>query len=436
MKRQVAILFMLVMLVSVVTAGYDVRTVEAASASVQFTTDAQEVKTGDEFNIICSVSSAEKFNDVEMNLLYDAQLFEFIKGGKKVSGGNGVLHIASTGNTESVKKRTYSLQFRALKQGAGNFDLDDQISVTNASGEKLSISANLLTISVADAAGNTGDVQTPENGGVMGSAAPTSTPEVVLSRNNKLKVLAFNCLSMSPQFDPEVKEYTVNVDCNTDVLYFYYAPANSRARVRIRDNEELLTGENQVKVVVTAESGDKRTYQIKVLKESEDETRIREQKEKGTSDITFSVYEKNGVIYIQNQYQFEVANVEDEDIIPSGYVKTSVELEGKSVPAYTMQNDLDNNYLLMYLKGASGKPVLYQYDRQEKTLQRYTGTMTQKVNQGGNVAEQVKVIPNAWLYAVIVALMVVVIALLIVILNMVLKRKIGKGKKELDDLDF
>jgi len=173
-----------------------------------------------------------------------------------------------------------------------------------------------------------------------------------------------------------------------------------------------------------------------VMNETEGETRVREQSEKGTSDISFSVYEKKGSIYIQNQYQFKVADLADEDVIPSGYVKTSVELDGKSVPAYTMENDLDNNYLLMYLKGVSGEPTLYQYDREEKTLQRYTGTMTQKVNKGGNVAYEVEVTPNTWLYAVIIGLMVLVLVLLIIILNMVLRKKFGRGKRELNDLDF
>ena len=129
-------------------------------------------------------------------------------------------------------------------------------------------------------------------------------------------------------------------------------------------------------------------------------------------------------------------NLEDHDILPSGYVKTNVDIDGKSVPAYTMQNDLDNNYLLMYLKGAADEPTLYQYDRQEKTLQRYTGTMTRKVNQGGNVASEVEVKPQTWMYGIIIALSILVLVLLIVILNMILRRRLNRGKKELNDMDF
>lgn len=409
---------------------------EAASATVQFTTDASQVRVGDEFNVVCSVISSESFNDVQMNVLYDASLFRFLEGGKKVSGGNGVLHVSSTGNDDTVKKRTYSLKFRAIKKGVGNFDLDEAVSITDAYGEAFSVFANLLTVSVTSPE-KTGETPVPSEDGTTGEGAvPTTAPDASLSKNNKLNALAFNSISMTPDFEPDVLEYTVGVDCNTEVLYFTYVPANNKAKVRIRDNDDLVPGENKVKVVVTSESGDKRTYKITVMKETEGETKVREQAEKGSSDITFSVSEKDGGIFIQNQYQFEVVDVKDDDVIPSGYVKTTVELDGKNVPAYTMENDLDNNYLLMYLKGAGGEPTLYQYDRQEKTIQRYTGTMTQKVNQGGTVKDEVKMIPNAWLYAALIGLMILVIALLIVILNMVLRKKIGKGKRELDDMDF
>lgn len=396
--------------------------VEAASAKVQLSAQPEEVVQGEYFYVVCNVSAEKKFCDVEMDILYDANMFQFVRGGSKVRGGDGSVRISSTGNDDEVKQRTFSLQFKALEAGTSKFDLGGSMEITNADGENFSVSSNMMTVRIL-----------PDGEGETETNVPTPTP---LSTVNSLKNLSFDCISMTPEFKPDVLEYTVKVDSGTDVLYFSYTAGDRTERVRLKNNTELVPGENRVRVEVLAESGEKRVYKLTVVKETEDETRVREQLEKGTSDITFSVYEKDGSIFIQNQYQFQVVDVEDKDILPSGYVKTSVDLEGRSVPAYTMENDLENNYLLMYLKGAGGEPTLYQYDRQEKTLQRYTGTMVQKVNQGGNVAEEVEAIPNAWLYAVIIGLMVIVLALLIIILNMVLRRKVGKGKRELDDLDF
>lgn len=402
---------------------------DAASAKVDFTAKSQNVKAGDVFHVVCTVSSTKEFSDVEMNLLYDAALFQFVQGGSKVGGDGGVVRISSVGNEDAVKKKTFSLQFKALRKGSGSF-IDENVKISDASGENFSVSANLLTVNVSD-----GEAAAPQPSDVL-EATPEPTPEVVLSTNNKLKALSFSGLSMTPDFNPEVLEYKVNVDYSTEVLYFSYVPGHGKQKVRLKDNSGLVPGENTVKVVVSSESGDKRVYKIQVVKETEEQTKVREKSENGSSDFAFSVFQKKNSIFIQNQYQFEVVNVDDENILPSGYVKTSVELDGKSVPAYTMENDLENNYLLMYLKGIGGEPTLYQYDREEKTIQRYTGTMVQKVNEGGHVADEVEIVPNAWLYAAIVFLMVLVLALLIVILNMVLRRKISKGRRELDDLDF
>ncbi|MCI8363756.1 MAG: hypothetical protein HFG34_02245 [Eubacterium sp.] len=406
---------------------------QAASATVEFTTSTSEVSTGSEFTVVCRVTSSEVFSDVEMKVLYDASIMEFVSGGRKVSGEDGILQISSTGNEDEVKKRTYSLCFKALKAGVGAIEMGKKMTVKNLEGDSFSVSANRVTLTVKEPESSEG---APDPAAV--TPAPVATGAPSLSTNNKLKSLRFDCLSMTPEFDTNVLEYTVKVDCDTNILYFNYVAAHNKAAVRIKNNEELLLGENDVRIVVTAESGDKRVYKLKVIKESESETRVREQQEKGKSDITFSVYEKEGSIFIQNQYQFQVVDVKDDSILPSGYVKTSVELEGKNVTAYTMENDLDNNYLLMYLKGTGTEPVLYQYDRMERTVQRYTGTMTQKVNKGGNVAQEKEFMPEsgAWLYAALVSMAVIILILLIVIVNMVLRRKLGRGKRELDDMDF
>ena len=406
---------------------------QAASAMVEFTASTSGISAGSEFTVVCRVTSSEVFSDVDMKVLYDASIMEFVSGGSKVSGENGILQISSTGNEDEVKKRTYSLRFKALKAGVGAIEMGKRMTVKNLEGDPFSVSSNRVTVTVAEP--ETSE-ETPDPAAVTPAPVPAGMPS--LSTNNKLKSLRFDCLSMTPKFDTNVLEYTVKVDRDTNLLYFNYVAAHNKAAVRIKNNEELLLGENDVRIVVTAESGDKRVYKLKVIKESESETRVREQQEKGKSDITFSVYEKEGSIFIQNQYQFQVVDVKDDSILPSGYVKTSVDLEGKNVTAYTMENDLDNNYLLMYLKGTDTEPVLYQYDRMERTVQRYTGTMTQKVNKGGNVAQEKELIPKtgAWLYAALVSMAVIILILLIVILNMVLRRKLGRGKRELDDMDF
>ena len=130
--------------------------------------------------------------------------------------------------------------------------------------------------------------------------------------------------------------------------------------------------------------------------------------------------------------------------IPAGYIQSTIELNGITVPAFTMENDLDNNYLLLYLKGPSGENSLYQYDRAEQTLQRYTGSMIEKVNKSVGKKTETSALPvsNYVLLGIIVGLVILILCMLIAMLKMAMKKKeekktsAGKGKNILDDLDF
>ena len=52
----------------------------------------------------CRAEHNRQYNDVEMNLLYDAALFQFVQGGSKAGGDGGVVRISSVGNEDAVKK--------------------------------------------------------------------------------------------------------------------------------------------------------------------------------------------------------------------------------------------------------------------------------------------------------------------------------------------
>ncbi len=431
-KKQIVLYIMLLFLMLIMMP----QKTYAAGASVQFTSTSLNYKVGDEFAVICSVRSSDPFSTARLSLIYDTDVLEFVRGGNKVTGGNGEIIIDSSYEDKSVKKMTFSLAFRAKKIGTSSLELNDNSIVLDKDEEDLSISSNELVFEVKDPDENPDEpIKTVDFDALM-AAVDKSFPEDDLNSNTKLKSLSCACVSMKPKFSPTLEKYRLKVNCRTDKLYIDFKTSNSKQRVKIKNNLDFMPGENKVKVVVYAESGDTRTYEFTVVKETETETSVREREEAGKRGFAFRVFTENGKTYIQNDYQFQVVDIKDENVLPTGYVKSVVEVGGQNVSAYTIANDLDNNYLLMYLKTASTKPKLYQFDREEKTLQRYTGTMTKKINEGGNVAEKLPQISNAWLYMVIVILAVAVLGLLIGITNMALKNRIGKGKRELDDMDF
>ena len=400
--------------------------VKAGSGILQLTSAANSVAKGDVLTVVCQITSEEAFVDTSFRISYDTKILEFVSGGAKVTGGDGMLQIASTGNSEETYKKTFSLQFKAKKRGTTVIAPDGAIQVTAKEGNHFSMSSNQLTITVAKKG------STPTSASAQPTTAPQVTPEPVLSKENRLKSLKVSAIDFSPDFTPDGKEYTATVDANTDILYFTYISQDEKARVRIKGNEDLKVGENDVAVTVTAEDGSTNEYKIKVTKESPAQTEEREKESsEDLPDVGFSIRQSNGQIFLKNSYEFEVLNPDELDSIPSGYIQSTIELSGISVPAFTMEHDLDNNYLLLYLEGPSGDKALYQYDRTEQTIQKYTGTMTERVNNGSSAGTGSGFSMSSYvLLGIIVFLVIIILCMLIAMLKMAMKKKIP------DDLDF
>lgn len=322
--------------------------VRAGSGTLQLTATANPVAKGDMITVVCQVSSEAAFVDTSFRISYNAKILQFISGGEKVTGGDGMLHIASTGNAEETYKKTFSLQFRAKKRGTTLVVPDGAIRVTDKGGDDFSISSNQLTVTVVKRGG------TPVPAAVEPTEFPQVTPKPVLSR------------------------------------------------------------------------------------ESREETESREREKSGElTDVGFSIRKTGNQIRIRNSYEFEVLNPDELDSIPSGYIQSSIELSGISVPAFTMEHDLANNYLLLYLKGPKGDKGLYQYDRTEQTIQKYTGTMTERVNKGNSAGGGNLPVSSYVLVGMIAFLVITILCMLIAMLKMAMKKKAWeKDKKNGDGLDF
>lgn len=413
-------------------------TAKASSGVIQLSATKEEVTKGSNVSVICQVTSDASFLDTSFTLTYDDSILTFLSGGKKVSGGNGTIHVSSVGNSDVTTKKTFSLQFEAKKAGISPISLDGTAKVTDAEGNAFSMSSNNLSITVKKKGSKSAKSTTAKE-----TEVPKVTPVPQYSTENRLKSLRVNAISMTPEFSPDIKDYNVSVDCDTSVLYMSYVMQDEKSRVLLKGNENLSEGKNTVIVRVTSESGVVNDYRLIVTKESEAETKEREGKAvREGSAFTFLVHKNGDKVLIQNSYEFEVLDPSTVQDVPAGYEQTSIQLNGITVPSFTMSNDLDNNYLLFYLKGPSGENGWYQYDREEKTLQRYTGTMVERVNRGvatGGMAS----LSTYVLVGIIVVLIVILLVMLIVMLKMASDRKrtVSQDEEEnvgkhWDDLDF
>ena len=88
------------------------------------------------------------------------------------------------------------------------------------------------------------------------------------SSNNYLLELKVKDLTLKPEFDKQ----TINYDLGStelDELEIEAIPEDSRATVNGAEKVKLESGENNIKIEVTAESGSVRTYHIKINKNGE-----------------------------------------------------------------------------------------------------------------------------------------------------------------------
>lgn len=86
------------------------------------------------------------------------------------------------------------------------------------------------------------------------------------SKNSALKELTLLQGTLSPEFNKDVKEYTVQVGTDVTELQLDAIPEDEKAKVTVEGNTDLKDGENKVTITVTAEDGSKTTYTLTVNK--------------------------------------------------------------------------------------------------------------------------------------------------------------------------
>jgi len=353
LKNITRILFLFVLTACV----WNFKHAEAASATVTITTEMESIAVGEELKVSLQVEADSGIGYVEAYLDYDKSMLEYITGAEGVSGGNGILKLYDIPDKKK-KKRSYSITFRAKKKGNCILAFSEDPSVFEYETEDvMSVSYEDLSVRIDKA--------------------------VVLSNNTKLISLRVSPGEMEPSFTKKNREYKVYVGADTDRVMVSAEPEEPEATVEVSGNEGLVTGENLVSVMVTAPSGKKRRYKIYVQKSSLEQKVKEPEKQKPKkstknqpSTDDFKIKEKNGKIILKNKTSYTLVDLEDSSLIPSGYVRTKLILYGISVTAYTLEEDLENNFILMYAKAKGGSPQFYQYDREEKTMQRFNGSVS------------------------------------------------------------
>ncbi len=224
--------------------------VNVSAASTIIALSAKEVKPGQDVTVTVTVNAGEDIYGIDISINYNSSILKYVSGAG--SGGNGNLKIVES--PSGGKSASYKVVFNAIAEGSASVS-----ATAKYSGASL----------VETSGGSAGATLTVKN-----SSTPTTTTTPTAPSNNaNLSALTVDGGTLTPAFSKNVTEYTVTVE-NTVASTNINATASAKgAKISGSGITELLVGENEKSVVVTAPDGKtKKTYKIVIKRASVEET--------------------------------------------------------------------------------------------------------------------------------------------------------------------
>lgn len=414
----------------------------AASGSVNVSSAAGNV--GDTVTINASVSSANgAIGAASVVLNYDPSALEFVGGSGETNGGGGSVSYASAGDG-SASSLGFSMTFRILK--AGTHGISGSAEAYNWDEELLSMSmgAGSVTGSAPAPAPAPKPTPSPEpSQKPKPETKPTEKPQIdkdknkdknkgkekdkdkdkdkdKKSNNAKLSAMRVQPGQIEPAFSAEQTSYKVMVPKDTKEVSITATAQDSKATVSISGEKNLKPGANTATVVVTAENGEKQTYELmiqcgeeqdaeikingkvyqlsdefkdeeipvgferakKVIRNQESAVMIREQGNLIVVCLSDDENHKGFYLYDETKdefYPFLQIKVSDgKYIIPvpldekinlsKEYKKVTFKLQDKDIQAWQGKN---KDFYIICVINDEGSIGYYRYDAKDHTYQRY-----------------------------------------------------------------
>lgn len=289
------------------------------------------------------------------------------------------------------------------------------------------------------------------------------------SNNNNLKGLSIDNATLTPDFNKDTLEYRVDLESSVEKININAIKEDGYASVDGAGEKEIAEGENRFEIVVTSETGNKKTYTIianvvdnnpitqevdgkklSLVKRNKSLTKPNDDfveskvtisdteipafyNEKlnltlvGLKDedgkITLYIYDQDKNTYSKYQ-QFQSSNIiimsKVPTDIPEGYVKASIKIDDNTYDVYQLASN--KGYSLIYgLNLNTGKTNWYSYHEDEKTLQVYNDKIITELKKDNQ--EKIDIYKK-----IVIGLGSLSILLLIIILLLVLKKNKRKSK--------
>ena len=403
----------------------------AASISVAGTTS--EGVVGGNVTVNVTVNEPSGLGAWEFNVSYDSSILTLTSGETHV-----VDYVQSPGQT----RKTYSYKFTVKKEGSANVGI---------------ASSNFVSYDEATRSA-------PKDSTTI-KCIKRETIVANYSKNNNLASLGVKDYQISPSFNKNELNYTLEVEHDVEKITIEGSREDSKSSITGLGEKEVHEGANSFDIVVTAENGSTKTYHLTVTVKELDPINVKVDKKEMTliqkeEELTGKVpnhFEKTtvkindkDVLAYQNKvlkltivaikdskgninfYEYKNNNYKlykqltsgnisihilDTKKIPKGYKPYKLKIDNNEYQAYKL-NKSDSFFLIYGENVETGKKSLYNYDEVEKTIQRYN-----KV--------EVKSSSNSNDKYLILGLLGLVLLLLLILLGLLSGNRKVKNKKKI-----
>lgn len=246
----------------------------------------------------------------EMNLNYDKSYLQLISSSGEAGGTRMV-------NTSTGKpSRTYTFTFKTLKKG----------STTVKIGSYYIIDDNFNTMDIS-AGSKTIKIITQEE------------LEASYSKDNNLKSLSVEGYELIPAFEKDTLSYTINVPEGTTSINVSATANDSKATISGDGTLTVTEGVNNLSVVVRAENGSEKTYNLIV-----------------------NVVDQNPINVEVNNTKYTVIKLRSNYTCPELFTESEITINEMQIP--TCYNE-KINYTLVGLKSEDGASHSFVYDNEK-----------------------------------------------------------------------
>ena len=284
--------------------------VNAASVSVK--ASSSSITKGGTVTFTTTVSSSSPLVTIEGSLSCSG------------AGVNGGANLSFEDSSNSIYSKTFTYTAKANSTGTITCSTSGVRILDMSSSDWINLNNASTSVSVKDA---------------------VVIPPKEYSSNNYLEELSIDGFELSPEFDKETLEYSVEVPNDTEKVIINAKKEDRTASVSGSGEVSVSEGANKIEVKVTAQNGNERVYIINVNVKELDPINVT------VDDKEYTVIRKNDVLEP-----------------PAGYEETTVKIGDEEVLAYT--ND-KTKYTLVGLKDEDGNGAWYIYDEKKNTYTPY-----------------------------------------------------------------